>query len=266
MSTATGRLNWPFAATWAACTGIGWLMAIAWAGPDWNATTFFLAGIFAQLVTVALRWRLIITRHRQPLALDYATGSPPTGWLEAAASNDHAVTWLLCWLSHLHLIGVTLLAAGLMAGLSLAVALLTCEFLLLRFAPGQWNELLPDGWPAAFRPSQAHNPLLEPWDESSEREDDFEDDLDDLADDSEFESEFEAAKLSATFHGKSDDGLPYLQGWQRYELAAGQKSMIVTVGFFPPFFTVPDCQLDHEGDEEVGYEIEHITPAVYAWC
>ena len=252
MSTVPGRLNWPFAAAWAALTCIGWLLAIglATAGPD--VSYYLLAAVFAQLVTIALRWRLITARPRARLSgLELPVS---TDWFATAAAADHELTWVLCWVSQLHVLGIVLLGAGWLPALGLGLTLLVSEILLLRFAPATWRELMPPWWPRELSPILENSPLESAFDwpqADSESEFDAEND----------ESEFETEKISATFHGLTDDGLPYLQGWQRYEMLTGQKSISLTIGFSPPFLRPPECELDHEGDEEINLEIEHITPA-----
>lgn len=272
MSTATGRLNWPFAATWAACTFIGWLVALCVVPSGSPVDYYLLAGISAQLMTVGLRWRLIVKRD-QPnnCSRDRSTA---TGWQLAIDASDHEVTWILCWISQLNMLGIVLLGPGLVAATGLLLALVVNELLLLRRGPSSWNEALPIWWPAELRPT-GHSPESLPFeaaldrllqerldaqfanpdaDSSAEFEDSEEEDAG-------LETDFESEKLSATFHGLTEDGQHYVQGWQRYEMAAGQKNASLTIGFFPPFLTVPDCELDHEGDESLQYEIEHITPA-----
>lgn len=252
MSTVTGRLNWPFAATWAACTCIGWLIA-AWLNTSQASTAnYLLAGIFAQIVTLGLRWQLI-TGSAGPGNLT-ENSETTSNWFSQAAGADRELTWILCWVSLCYTLGIIQLGSGWAVALYLGLATAVSEILLLRFAPQEWNRVLPKWWPAEFRPIQTERPTYSP--------DSFPlSPLDEMVEDSDTQAEFESEKLSATFHGQTDDGQPYLQGWQRYELAAGQKSSSLTIGFFPPFTTAPDCELDHEGDEEVRYEIEHLTPA-----
>lgn len=259
MSTATGRVNWPFAAAWAACTFVGWLAAVWLATSDQSATYLLLAGILAQIVTIGLRWRLIAESPRPRAAKENVFKRE--NWFDLAAAADRELTWLLCWGSLCHLLGMALLGPGIMFGLALGLAMLLSEIMLLRFAPIEWNAALPEWFPEALRPREASDSdssavgwLTGPTEAESEPDIEWE---------SEFEtvSEFESEKLSATFYGQTSEGSPYLQGWQRYELAASQRSISLTIGFFPPFVGAPDCELDHEGDEAVSYEIEHLTPA-----
>lgn len=252
MSTAPGHLNWPFAAAWAASTLIGWLLAI-WLINAGDAISYYLlAGMFAQIVTVGLRCRLITARL--PTRVSGIEPPTSTNWMAMAAAGDHELTWVLCWISQLHVLGIALLGPGLVPALGLGLAFVVSEILLLRFAPPEWRELLPQWWPEKLSPTRENRPLESAFD-SPEVENDSEFDVEDD------ESEFESEKISATFHGLSDEGLPYLQGWQRYEMIAGQKSISLTIAFSPPFLSPPECELDHEGDEEIKLEIEHITPA-----
>lgn len=247
MSTATGYLNWPFATAWTGCTFIGWLVAIA-ALPtsESGAVSSLLAGIFTQLVTLGLRWQLL---HR-PDACETSNDQPLSAtWSSAWAANDRELTWLLCWVSQLHVVGIVWLGHGILIAGSVAVMLLVSEILLLRFAPPSWNEHLPRWWPVPLRPERAESPQVA---RSLENE---------TATAAVDENDDSQANVSATFHGRSEDGLPLLHGWQRYEMMPGQKSLSLTIGFFPPFLTPPDCELDHEGEDEVSYEIEHLTPA-----
>ncbi len=255
MSTATGRLNWPIAAAWASCTFIGWLVAVAaLTGSTNGAFGFFLTAIFAQLVTLGLRWPLL---HRLPASETSSDHTLSTTWSSVSAANDRELTWLLCWGSLIHVVGIALLGAGITMALGLAITLLVSEILLLRFAPPEWNHRLPPWWPNPLRPQAAQSAVksLQPASviqlngAAAEEEEEEE------------EASESVANLSATFHGRGDDGLPSLYGWQRYEMQAGQKSQSLTIGFFPPFLIPPDCELDHEGEDDVSYEIEHITPA-----
>ena len=281
MSTAPGRLNWPFAAAWAACTFVGWLLAVALATAGPSAWAYLLPGILAQMVTLSLRWRLIcVSTEPRGASLRFTpvpagqsapspTAPPPAApqahWQAAAAAKDHELTWVLCWISLLHVLGVVWMGPGLIAALSFGLAMIVSEILLLRFAPVEWNEHLPSWLPASLRPARLQGPMhFETSVDWSDRDEDgrefgaeFDEDETGPLDESEFESE----KISATFHGLTDEGLPYLQGWQRYEMIAGQKSISLTIGFSPPFLSPPECELDHEGDEEIKLEIEHITPA-----
>lgn len=259
MSTAPGRLNWPFAAAWSASTFICWLVAV-WLTHVGDAISYYLlAGILAQIVTIGLRWRLIGGRPRPYISAVEPRSS--TDWIEMATAGDHELTWALCWVSLLHVFGIVLLGPGWAAALSLGLAFLVSEILLLRFAPAEWRERLPDWWPHELRPTLGLSQTdAFDW-AQKQNEPERENAFDDEEDESEFESEFESEKIGATFHGLTDEGLPYLQGWQRYEMLAGQKSISLTIAFSPPFLSPPECELDHEGDEEIKFEIEHITPA-----
>ncbi len=136
MSTATGRLNWPFAAVWAVCTSIGWLVAVAVAEPASGSVVYLWAVFFAQFVTLALRWPLI---DRQSRAVTQTEDEPLDRWWKLAAHHDHELTWILCWISLLHVLGAVLVGYGLAGALVLSLMLAGSEILLLRFAPPEWH-------------------------------------------------------------------------------------------------------------------------------
>lgn len=256
MSTATGHLNWPFAATWAGCTFIGWLTAVA-ALPtsESGALSYLLAGIFTQLVTLGLRWQLL---HRPAASETSSDRTLSATWSSTWAANDRELTWLLCWVSQLHVVGIAWLGNGIVTAGGVALTLLVSETLLLRFTPPSWNDRLPKWLAAPLRPDPLNPDPLSPRAEPNQvaLETTNATETADAEDD-----ENHQANVSVTCHGRGEDGLPFLYGWQRYEMMAGQKSLSLTIGFFPPFLTPPDCELDHAGEEEVSYEIEHITPA-----
>lgn len=254
MSTATGHLNWPFAATWAGCTFIGWLTAIAiLPTSESGAVSYLLAGIFTQLVTLGLRWQLL---HRPATSETSSDRKLSATWSSTWAANDRELTWLLCWVSQIHVVGIAWLGHGILTASGVALTLLVSESLLLRFAPPSWNDRLPNWLAAPFRPDPLSPVRAEPDQVARETANATE-----TADADENENDDHQANVSVTCHGRSEDGLPFLHGWQRYEMMPGQKSVSLTIGFFPPFLTPPDCELDHAGEEEVSYDIEHITPA-----
>lgn len=70
--------------------------------------------------------------------------------------------------------------------------------------------------------------------------------------------------LRSTQAAQTDEGQPYLSGWVRFQFAADQKAVMLTVGFSPSFPDVPAVELDQEVDTEEAHcetQLEHVTPA-----
>ena len=152
-----------------------------------------------------------------------------------------------------HWLGMLLIGDSWTSALELAAVFAISELLLLRFAPDYWKLPFPTWWPEELRPQQASPAERLELSSTAPLESDGE---------QESTSADEQACLSATFHGLSEEGVRFVHGWQCFELAAGQKSASLTFGFFPPFLTPPDCELDHEGEcNDLSIDLEQITPA-----
>ncbi len=251
-------MNWPFAAAWTFCTLLGWLLALAAtptpapgpADPD-RISWLLLTASFAQFVTIAWRMRLIAKRPLPAVTrpVESSTGSQSS----AFETRDPEITWALCWLSQIYVMASLWLSADFSTVVALGSGTLVLETLLWPAAPRAWHEFVR--WSGS--PPQA---ITLPQPLGSEERDAVESEMIE-GDIEEVEEEHAAANLSATFYGQTEDGRSYLHGWRRYEMASGQKSLAVTVGFFPPFLAPPQCELDLEGEPEVSCEVEHLTLA-----
>ena len=211
---------------WLALIAIAWGLAsfLAWLGAwRWSAASFHNEAALTVLALSALA--LGVCLRLIPTSVTHQFGLQ-TGF--AARENDTSLErdllWLGVWTAQLNALGViSVIAPSLLSILPALAVTALVEGWLLRQAPFTLTGLVS---PPATEQTIACHP----------------DSVDDTSDEP-------SAWLRRSIEGQSPEGDRYLSGWVRFELAAGQKSAHLVVGFSPTFMVAPEIELDEEGDD-----------------
>ena len=224
---------------WGSTTFLAWCLAWSWGVPSFhNDAALTFVALSALAISVALR--LCPSALNQPLVFQPDASAPlAVGEGYTAKHNAVSVDGDLIWLGAsaglLNTFGLLSLMAPSLLALLPAIALTAMAEAWLR---GGASPLGATGDRKAVE--RAAEERVSDRDANSEQ----------CVETSDW--------LRNSVESRSPEGVRALSGWVRFELAAGQKSTHVVIGFSPTFMAVPEIELDEEADE-FGAEVTEAT-------